>query len=258
LIPALFPLPNNLNPEFMKINQTPVLVSTSFLDTLDATVAEYDLLTHPFYQQWTAGTLPQGVLAEYAKQYFAHVKAFPTYVSAVHSNCDRLPIRQMLLENLLEEEQGVNNHPELWLRFAEGLGVDREAVHTADLLPTTVASVNRLRHITRTGNYLEGLAALYAYESQIPKVAESKRLGLKQFYGIDDNRTVAFFSVHEQADVMHREVEREVLASITDQLQQQSVLAAATEAAQALWQFLDGVEAAYLAPSSGHNDSIGE
>ncbi len=33
-------------------------------------------------------------------------------------------MQQVLLGNLIEEEQGDENHPELWKRFAEGLGVD--------------------------------------------------------------------------------------------------------------------------------------
>ncbi len=232
-------------------HQTLTPSQTAFLDALDATIARYDLLTHPFYQQWTAGTLPKAVLADYAKQYFAHVKAFPTYVSAVHANCDSLPVRQMLLENLMEEEYGADNHPELWLRFAEGLGVDRQAVQTVDLLASTVESVAGLKQVTRNGSYLEGLAALYAYESQIPKVAESKRAGLKEFYAITDDRTVSFFTVHEKADVFHREVERQVLAAecVTAD-QQQAVLTAAEQSAKALWHFLDGVEAAYLHPAA--------
>ena len=88
---------------------------------IDAAVSEYAMLSHPFYQLWSEGKLDQTVIGKYSAQYYAHVKAFPTYVSAVHSRCDDLPVRQLLLENLIEEERGGENHPELWLRFAEGL-----------------------------------------------------------------------------------------------------------------------------------------
>ena len=57
----------------------------------------------------------------------------------------------------------------------------------------------------------EGLAALYAYESQIPEVSKTKREGLAAFYGIADEDATRFFSVHEEADVWHRQVEREAL-----------------------------------------------
>ncbi|WP_255586014.1 hypothetical protein [Wolbachia endosymbiont of Mansonella ozzardi] len=37
-------------------------------------------------------------------------------------------MRQVLLGNLIEE-QGDENHPELWQHFAEGLGVSRSNLH---------------------------------------------------------------------------------------------------------------------------------
>ena len=118
-------------------NANDLLVSAQFENELLAAVMEYSMLKHPFYVAWTEGRLSKDVLAEYAKQYYAHVRAFPTYVSGVHSHCDDVAIRQELLENLIEEERGAENHPELWLRFAEGLGVSREEVKAAELLPST-------------------------------------------------------------------------------------------------------------------------
>ncbi|KKI98280.1 CADD family putative folate metabolism protein [Prochlorothrix hollandica] len=224
--------------------------TTPFLEALDGSINRHAMLSHPFYQLWNEGKLTQAILADYAQQYFAQVKAFPTYVSGVHSHCDDLTVRKMLLENLVEEEQGVDNHPELWLRFAEGLGVSREAVEQAELLPHTQASVAQMRSLSQSEDYLQGMAALYAYESQIPDVARTKRQGLKDFYGITDDRTVSFFSAHEQADVVHRQVERQVLAeSCTTPEQQEKVLAAAEAGAKALWHFLDGVYEAYITPT---------
>src|SRR6267143_4098205 len=119
------------------VNANDLLDSSQFENNLREAVMEYSMLKHPFYVAWTEGRLSKAVLAEYAKQYYAHVSAFPTYVSAVHSRCDDLSVRQELLENLIEEERGEDNHPELWLRFAEGLGVAREDVRAAELLAST-------------------------------------------------------------------------------------------------------------------------
>lgn len=213
---------------------------------LDA-VMEFSMLKHPFYVRWSEGKLSKQVLSEYAKQYYAHVRAFPTYVSAVHSHCDDVSIRQELLENLIEEERGQENHPELWLRFAEGLGVSREDVRSAELLPSTKESVARLKELTQSADYRAGLAALYAYESQIPAVAQTKREGLKTFYGIADERAVSFFRVHEGIDVLHQKVESEILSETCETADDQSrAINAATESAKALWGFLDGVAGAYI------------
>ncbi len=223
------------------------MTTNNFLEALDRTIGRYGLLQHPFYECWSAGELSRETLAEYTKQYYQHVAAFPTYVSAVHARCDDIAVRQMLLENLIEEERGPDNHPELWLRFGEGLGVNREDVLDVEPLPETEASVATMKRLTQSPDYRAGLAALYAYESQIPEVAYTKREGLKSFYGIDDERTTAFFRVHETADIWHRQVERNVLASqATDKAIRDRVLQAAEEAAQALWTFLDGVYEAYV------------
>lgn len=224
-----------------------LLDRTQFESNLLAAVMEYSMLKHPFYVAWSEGKLTRSVLAEYAKQYYAHVRAFPTYVSAVHSRCEDVATRQILLENLIEEERGDENHPELWLRFAEGLGVDREEVKDAELLTSTKASVARLKELTQSEDYRDGLAALYAYESQIPEVARTKREGLKSFYGIADERAVSFFRIHEGIDVLHQQVEKQILNERCQSLDDQEwAVAIAKESARALWSFLDGVTTAYL------------
>jgi len=220
---------------------------SEFESALSAAVLEFSMLKHPFYVAWSEGKLTKEILGEYAKQYYAHVKAFPTYVSAVHSRCEDLSIRQELLENLIEEERGEENHPELWLRFAEGLGVDRDDVRNAELLPSTQASVESLKSLTRSEDYRRGLAALYAYESQIPQVAVTKREGLKNFYGIEDERAVSFFRVHEGIDVLHQQVEKQILSDMCQsESDRENAIASAREAAKALWTFLDGVNESCL------------
>jgi pyrroloquinoline-quinone synthase len=62
-------------------------------------------------------------LQTYAKEYYYHVAAFPRYISSIHSLCPELKARQILLGNLVEEEQGEENHPELWNVSPKGLGV---------------------------------------------------------------------------------------------------------------------------------------
>jgi pyrroloquinoline-quinone synthase len=231
-------------------NANDLLAGSQFENDLLAGVMEYSMLKHPFYVAWTEGRLSKEVLQEYAKQYYAHVRAFPTYVSGVHSHCDDVAIRQELLENLIEEERGAENHPELWLRFAEGLGVAREDVTTAELLPATQDSVRQLRSLTQSDDYREGLAALLAYEAQIPEVAQTKREGLNSFYGLADERAVSFFRVHESADVLHSRVELNILKEqCQTPAEQGRAITAARESAKALWSFLDGVTAAYLTES---------
>lgn len=211
---------------------------------IDAKVAERAMLSHPFYQAWTDGTLPLDTLRAYARQYFHHVEAFPRAVSAVHSACpDRLG-RRMLAENLAEEEGlevGKQDHATLWMMFAKGIGTDEEAVRSQELNAETRALIDTFRRLSGR-SYAAGLGALYAYESQFPAVAKAKIEGLVQRYDIGDEPTLRFFQVHESADVAHSEVCRELLDRLPPS-EREEAIAAGEELAGALWNFLSGVEA---------------
>jgi pyrroloquinoline-quinone synthase len=86
------------------------------------------------------------------------------------------------------------------------------------------------------------------YESQVPEVAKTKIAGLKQFYGVDDERTLQFFEVHIGADEIHSEVGAGMVRRHTGSAAERTaVLATARECADALWSFLDGVHREYVA-----------
>jgi pyrroloquinoline-quinone synthase len=215
---------------------------TDFFTRLDAAVAQYAVLDHPFYQAWNAGTLTNPQLQEYAKQYYHFERNFPRYVSNVHANSDDITIRQQLLLNLIEEEQGDANHPELWLRFSYSLGCERNDVRQATPYNETVAMEETFTGLTRYGSTLQGIAALYGYESQLPEVSHTKIEGLTKFYGINTSNGLAFFRVHEEADQLHRQSERDMLASlITSPADEETAIAAATASAKAYYHMLTGV-----------------
>ena len=213
-----------------------------FLVALDALIAEKHLLKHPFYQLWSQGRLTTENLREYAISYYPHVAAFPMYVSGVHAGCEDAALRQELLENLIEEERGEQNHPALWRRFAAALGAAESDLSSAPRTPEVAEAIAEFRRTTREGSTPEGLAALYAYESQIPEVSQTKREGLAAFYGITDADATRFFSVHEKADVWHRQVEREALGREADTPEtRERALEAARRCCDALNRALDGV-----------------
>lgn len=217
-------------------------MATDFLTRLDATIAEYNVLNHPFYQAWTAGTLTNAQLQDYAKQYYQFERNFPRYVSAVHSGAEDPAVRKQLLENLLEEEWGEENHPELWLRFSESLGSDRADVNAASPYPETASLDSTMMNLCRSASTLEGIAALYAYESQIPEVSTTKISGLKQFYGVESDYGLSFFKVHEEADIIHRRAERDMIASLVSTREDEELaISAARTSAKAYYNMLSGV-----------------
>lgn len=209
---------------------------------LDTVISEKHLLTHPFYVAWTEGKLTREHLKHYAEQYFHHVLAFPTYISAVHYNTPHLSVRQEILENLVSEEQGEKNHPALWQNFAVALGASADELQSTKLLDSTADLISTFREVCLQSPFYAGLAALYAYESQIPEIATVKIDGLKRFYGMDEPQAYEFFSVHQVADVYHAQSTMNLIENYAKTEEQEAeVVQAAKTVANALWNFMDGI-----------------
>jgi pyrroloquinoline-quinone synthase len=212
-----------------------------YLEQIDKDIAAKHLLKHPFYLAWTRGELRRDALADYARQYYQHVAVFPTYLSAVHAKCDDQATRKELLNNLVDEEAGSPNHPELWLNFAEGLGVSARDAQNTEKWPETKNLIDTFRSVCRDGSTAEGLAALYAYESQIPAICESKIDGLKKHYGFADPKHYEYFSVHIEADREHSAAEQKLLGGYVRNQNFQSVRASVNRVLDALSEMLSGV-----------------
>ena len=219
---------------------------TNFWQQLDARTAPYDLLKHPFYQAWTAGELTRDNLAAYAAEYFQHVSAFPTYLSALHARLPDTELRREILRNLADEE-GTDHasgrpHSALWMDFANGMGASRESVLAHKAQPEMQALITTFRELMQQPAPA-AMAALYAYESRVPAISAEKALGLKNLYGADEAAT-RYFTLHQTADVHHAQVWRDLIdAELANNPEAaEPALAAAERAAQALWLALDGVE----------------
>src|SRR5437016_4855141 len=211
------------------------------LDKIDNDIAEKHLLKHPFYLAWTRGELSKEALTDYAKQYYHHVAAFPTYLSAVHAKCDDQPTRKQILSNLIDEEAGSPNHPELWKQFAAGLDVEDIDLAKTEKQPETNNLIGTFRSVCGESSTAAGLAALYAYESQIPAICESKIDGLRKHYGFKNPENYQYFTVHLEADREHSAAERKMLATCVDRQNFESVKASVNRVLDALWEMLSGV-----------------
>lgn len=224
--------------------------TAEFFESLQARIGKYDLLCHPFYRAWAAGELTRADLRAYAEDYFHHVEAFPSCLAALGLRLEEGELRRAVLANMCDEK-GVQGRPgedsvphsDLWLDFAEGMGSSRSLDWH-----TPLAEIRQLtKHFQRVaseGTPEEALAAFYAYESQVPRIAQEKERGLREMYGADD-KTCGYFSLHATADVYHSRVWRHQLEKrIAAQPEAaEASLDAAEKAARMLWQALDGMEA---------------
>ncbi len=214
-------------------------IPVTMLASLDALIEKYHLLKHPFYQAWTEGKLSRESLQLYAQQYYQHVRAFPENLKQLADRSSS-PLTELVEENLAEELDPAATHPMLWRQFAESLGVSEAAIEHVRPLPGIAALLDTYDEVVSQGTMQEAVAALYVYEAQVPEIATQKISGLRRFYDITEPRALAYFGVHEEADVRHRTAWREWLGNQkeTDTF---GVLCAAERSLKALWGALDAV-----------------
>jgi pyrroloquinoline-quinone synthase len=174
------------------------------VERIDQEIEKRSLLKHPFYQMWSEGKLSIESLQGYAKEYFALVKAVPLMVERLASQNNNPSI----MENLAEERE----HIEPWIKFAGALGVKKEELENHITSQKTQDSIEKMLQLMNT--FENGIAAMYAYEAEIPKISRSKIDGLAKFYNITDESGTEYFRIHESVDVKHAAVWRNMLEKL--------------------------------------------
>jgi len=210
-----------------------------YLKALENKLDEFHLLKHPFYVAWNNGQLTQEILQDYAEQYYQHIKAFPRYISATHSLCEDIEQRKILLDNLSDEEDFEKDHPMLWKQFALAVGADENDVETikqADFTKDMIANFFRLAR----SSYAEGLGSLYAYERQVPEIADTKIKGLIEHYNVSSDVGLEYFVVHKDADVEHREQSAILMNQLSEE-DRKLAEEAGMSTVKMLWGFLSGL-----------------
>jgi pyrroloquinoline-quinone synthase len=226
------------------------MTTEQFFEQLDTRIAKFDLLCHPFYKAWSGGELTREDLREYAQHYYHHVEAFPGYLAELGIRLDESELRRAVLANMADEKgmagasgEKSRAHSELWLDFAEGMGAKRD-LRGHRPVPEIVELTAFFHRVASEGAPEEALAAFYAYESQVPRVAKEKARGLQETYHAD-RRATAYFTLHTTADVFHSQVWRQQLGKrlAANPQKAEQALVAGENAAKALWHALDGIEA---------------
>lgn len=160
-------------------------------NSLDRLHRDHDVLQHPFYRRWSAGTLTKHELATYAAQYAHAVRALAA-ASGRAAEAAPAEIRAGLHAHAEEEA----DHIDLWADFSRAVGADPDALPT----PETSECVSAWDDPDRDLD--EILTALYAIESAQPRIAQTKLEGLG-YYGLNEPRAAAYFELHRRVDHDH-------------------------------------------------------
>ena len=153
--------------------------------------------------------------------------------------CEDIENRKILLDNLSDEEDFNKDHPMLWKQFALAVGADKNSVETVEHEHFTKEMIDNFFRLSRS-TYAEGLGALYAYERQVPEIADTKIKGLVDHYDVSSDEGLEYFVVHKDADVEHREQSAELMNKLSDE---EKLLAkeAGLSTVKVLWGFLSGL-----------------
>ena len=142
---------------------------------LDQSLARWNLLESPFYQAWSAGTLPVDALRTYASEYGAFIQRVAQGWSAHGDDATAQVERE---------------HVELWRAFAHALETDIGEAETP-AVKALVETTDRL-----FAGRAASLGALYAFEAQQPRTAISKLEGLRTHYDLPKSAET-YFDVHK-------------------------------------------------------------
>jgi pyrroloquinoline-quinone synthase len=204
---------------------------------IDLEIEKRSLLKHSFYKMWSEGKLTIDHLQGYSKEYFQLVKMVPKFVESI---AEATGNPNIITNNACEEAE----HVELWVRFATALGVSRSDLISYGGSEKTNEAIAKLMALASL-TFEEAVAAMYAYEMELPKISRSKIDGLKNLYGMDSQDATKYFEIHEEADVRHAQVWRDILQRIPAE-RQEAALNATIKSLQAQNMLLDSVNEKYV------------
>ncbi len=109
-------------------------------DFLEALLSVMEQKRHWAWPLFTSGKVPRDRLhVHFEQEYETYVRDFPRMVGWAYVQCPVAEVRRMLAENLYEEETGglvaKRPHPELFLEYPRGLGMDLRRFGHVELLP---------------------------------------------------------------------------------------------------------------------------
>ena len=190
-----------------------------FRDELtDFKLKNHPFATHPFFHELEQGKIPKPVVQEWVQQFYPWLACVPIAMAERFSQCSWEPkndrYRRMILDQLVEEAGDPKGkepgHPELWLRFCEGLGVPRAKVQSAELLPSTMVAIDDFLYTNRVNPFYVSAAG----SSEPPNVPLCARLlpAFRNHYGVPEEN-LEYYRLHVTADVEHSQWIGEIVAS---------------------------------------------
>ena len=194
------------------------------------------------------------------QEYATYVRDFPVLVGRVYVRCPVPAVRRDLIENVFEEETGRLHagrpHPELFLEYPRGLGMDLTRFEHVALLPASAAYRAFLDSATLEQPWEIGAAIMTLFVEGTPfergeldpaaprrPVPPLEEHPLVKHYGLPLER-LALTKAHRSVEGEHRASAWRVVLDHTPAAQYQAVVDGMDGALTAWQRYRDGVAAA--------------
>ena len=216
---------------------------------------------HWAWPSFTTGKVAKERLHLHLEQEYAtYVRDFPVLVGRVYTRCPIPEVRRELIENVYEEETGRlqagRPHPELFLEYPRGLGMDLSRFERIQLLPEAASYRAFLDRSTLEAPWEIGAAVMTLFVEGTPfergeldpaaprrPVPPLEDHPLVRHYGLPLER-LALTRAHRGVEGEHRASAWRVVLDHTPPSQYQAVVDGLSEALTAWSRYRDGVATA--------------
>lgn len=191
------------------------LSSEEFVRKLKQEIAEFPKLriNHPFVKAVCAGTATMEQLKEWALQDYQFRRAVPRIAMLRYLSCSDPAFSARLFEVVEEETRGLlpgsAGHPDMFVEFAEAIGLTRSDLENAALRPATAAHLYFAELVVHTLPWFVMMASQMGAEGTFSPAAAAIGKGLIEQYGMRPE-AVRFFTVHVEADEEHGTLAEEI------------------------------------------------
>jgi pyrroloquinoline-quinone synthase len=211
---------------------------------------------HPVRQLLLTGRLTQPQLQGWARNLYLEFSNIHRFFGVRYQKCPVPKLRRELLENMIEEEgedmigRKYPSHAELWLRFAEGLGIPRAEMLAYEPLPGIRAGLEMYVQLVQQSHWAVAIGTGLVFEGGGPKRMKEEREALERHYSWIPKSALDFFRVHEYHDEGHGNFCVDVIREHCMEAHLQDEMRAAVKSrADIMWLQNESIYQAFVRPS---------
>jgi pyrroloquinoline-quinone synthase len=195
--------------------QNGAVSSADFVEQLKKDIQAFPKIRikHPFLKAVCAGTASMEQIRAWAIQDYQFRAAVPRIAMLRYLACSDAEIARKLWGVVEEETRGLDTgsagHNELFIRFANSIGLSREQLENAELRPATAAHLYYVELIIHTLPWFVVMAIQIGAEGTFGPAAAALGHGFIKQYNMKPD-DVRFFTVHSEADEDHGSLAEEI------------------------------------------------